>query len=197
MYLPVSVFASLWGNDFLAKAYNLKIEEAAGLNSLIFLGFVVGGPVAGFASDYLKRRRYPVFAGTFLSTVILILIIYVTSLPFLIVSVSLFLLGFFVGSQIPLYAVGREICPHEGAALGVAGINFITTIGAAVFQPFVGVLMDHFWDGSLLHGIPDYSIDTYQMALIVLPILSFLSFLLTFLIPETKCRLMEPAVKHS
>lgn len=189
MYLPVSVFASLWGNDFIAKVYNLKLEEAASLNSLIFLGFVIGGPVAGHLSDYFKRRRWPVFVGTFVSTVILLLVIYVTSIPYFITSILLFLLGFMVGSQIPLYALGREICPRECPALGVAGINFITTIGAALFQPAIGYLMDYFWDGRMMDGIADYSIHTYQLALAILPVFALVSFLLTFLIPETKCKL--------
>ncbi|MGI9553428.1 MAG: MFS transporter [Thermodesulfobacteriota bacterium] len=197
MYLPVSVFASLWGNDFIAKVYNLDIDKAARLNSLIFLGFVVGGPVAGHLSDHFKRRRWPVFVGTFAATVILLLVIYVTSIPFFIISVLLFMLGFMVGSQIPLYALGREISPRECPALGVAGINFIITIGAAFFQPAIGYLIDFFWDGSMLQGVPDYSIHTYQLALAILPIMSLISFILTFLIPETKCNLMAPRVKHS
>ena len=191
MYLPVSVFASLWGNDFISKVYNLRLEEAASLNSLIFLGFVVGGPVAGHLSDYFKRRRWPVFVGTFTSAVILLLVIYVSSLPYFITSILLFLLGFMVGSQIPLYALGREICPRECPALGVAGINFITTIGAALFQPAIGYLMDFFWDGKVLAGVPSYSIHTYRLALAILPLFALVSFLLTFLIPETKCKLSD------
>src|SRR3546814_18028168 len=50
-------FGGLWGVPYLERAHDLPKAEAAGLVSVLFVGWGIGAPVWGIVSDRLSRRR--------------------------------------------------------------------------------------------------------------------------------------------
>ncbi len=190
LFMPVSVFASLWGVAFLRYGYHLSQHDAATSTSLVFLGVAVGGPLAGYISDWLKQRRMPLIVGNLITILILFAIIYATFIPKLLLFALLFLLGMISSVEVLVFAIGKEISPPRMTGTATATTNFIVTIGAAVFQPLVGYVLDLFWDGTIKDGVPIYSVYAYQLALTLLPIVLIIGFGLTFFIPETHCRVL-------
>lgn len=188
LFLPVSVFASLWGVAFIIKSYHLSAAVGATATSLIFIGTAIGSPIVGWISDRIKSRRIPIFIGTVATTILSMVLIYVPGLPQFVILILLFLLGLCVAPQILVFAIAREISPPRSTGISTATTNFLVTIGGAVFQPLIGFLLDLHWDGTkTASGIPSYSMHDYRLALLVLPAVLFLSFLITFTIPKTKC----------
>src|SRR3546814_7921704 len=61
-------FGGLWGVPYLERAHDLPKAEAAGLVSVLFVGWGIGAPVWGIVSDRLSRRRPFIAVGGVLAT---------------------------------------------------------------------------------------------------------------------------------
>ena len=71
------------------------------------------------------------------------------------------------------------------AATVTGFLNFIVTLGAAFVQQFVGWLIKIMWDGQMAdNGLPQYRVDDYQNAMIVVILISLTSFVLAFFLPD-------------
>lgn len=189
LFLPISVFASLWGVNFMIQAYHLPPAEGATAVALLFIGSALGFPFAGWFSDRIQNRRVPLFIGISSTFVLTLILIYVPGLPLSVALSLLFLIGFCVGPQALIFAIAREISPPRSTGISTAATNFIVTIGAAIFQPLIGYLLVLYWPGTqTLPGTPFYTVQNYQFALFVLPALLFIAFLMMFAVPKTACQ---------
>ncbi len=142
VYLPITVFAELWGIPYLHNAYGIPEAQAHFANSLLFLGFTFGAPSMGFISDRIHRRKSPMLVGASGSALIMMCILYIPNLPITFLYVLMILLGFLSSSQAIIFAVGRELSATKAAGTAIATTNMIVMIGAMVLQPTVGALLD-------------------------------------------------------
>lgn len=189
--LPTTVFAELWGRLFFKTYYHFNSKLAAQATSMIFLGWAVGGPLAGFISDTIKNRRLLLFIGSFLGSVIMLTLIYGPLLPLNALFVLLFLFGVVSSVEIICFAVARENSPTALAGTAVAMTNFIV-VCAGPFQWLVGKMLD-LSRGSVVDsaGFPIYSVQDFQFALFLLPASMLMGFVLCFFIKETHCQAKE------
>lgn len=193
MFLPISVFASLWGVAFLRQSFNLTASDAAQTTSLIFIGCSVGLPLFGWWSDKIHRRRLPILIGITLVFVLSTCLIYIPNIPRLPLFIMLFFLGFFVAPQALVFAIAKELSPPRATGASTAITNCLVTAGAAVFQPLIGYFLDLHWKHVyLVNGTPQYSTNDFHHAFIVLVIVLFASVILTLFIPETRCEMIHP-----
>ncbi len=63
---PMLAFAGLWGVPFLVVRHGLEQATAAGICSLQLIAWGVGGPLLGWLSDRVGRRKAPYLTGTLL-----------------------------------------------------------------------------------------------------------------------------------
>lgn len=195
VYLPTTVFAELWGIPYLQHAHGLTHEASRFANSLIFCGFMVGAPMMGFISDKLKLRKPPMLVGATGAALMMLTVLYAPGLTETHIDILLFFLGLFYSSQCLVFAVGRELSPCEAGGTAMAMANMIVMLGAMLFQPLVGRLLDlslsRHQSPELLQSISVdklqqlYTPADYQMALSILPIGIIIAALLTFLLKET------------
>ncbi len=69
-------------------------------------------------------------------------------------------------------------------------------MGAAIFQPVIGYFLVKHWNGARdIHHAPIYTTHDFQIAFIVLVVVLAISFLLTMLLPRTRCRMIHPAYR--
>lgn len=189
-FLPITVLAGLWGTSFLEKAYYMTPEHAALADSIIFIGMSVGGPVAGWVSDHMGRRKMPMYFGSLLSALLLFTLIYEHNLSEYTLYGLLFFLGVFTGPQVLVFALGKEISPPRTTGTSAAFTNFLVTIGGLAFAPLIGFLMVHLWTGELTaQGSPLYSLMTFRESLLVLPLSALAAFVILLFIPETYCKM--------
>jgi len=185
-YMIISAFAELWGIPFLKDVRHLSPQSAAMANSAVFLGFAIGGPLMGWLSDRMSRRRLPMILGALASAVCLTAVIYIPYLHAFAVTVLLFLAGLFASSQVIVFAVGRD--NNEPALVGtaVAFTNMAVMMGGVVFQPLVGSLLDWVSEGNMVNGILVYGSHDYMIALAALPVMLVLGALfVAFFLKET------------
>ncbi len=195
VYLPTTVLAELWGIPYLKHAHHLSQEGAYFANSLLFLGFTVGAPLMGFVSDKLRRRKLPMLFGATGAGIVMLIIMYLPGLQEVHTDALMFLLGILYSTQCIVFAVGRELSPNEAAGTAMAMTNMLVMLGALLFQPLVGKLLDF----KLATHVPPhlltvlshdklrqfYTADDYQFALSIVPIGIILAAMLTFFLKET------------
>lgn len=191
LFLPLSVFSELWGIEYLRAVHHLSIDDAAMATSMIFLGWAVGGPILGLWSDRIQRRKMPILLGTFIAIVLLCLVMYCKDLPIYAIWGGFFAFGIACGVQVITFAIGRENCPLRVAGTAIATTNFLVMLWGAFFQPLVGKILDMVWAGDIVDGIPLYTAQNYQVAMIILPVGLLLGLLCTCFLKETACQQVE------
>lgn len=188
MYAPTTAFGALWGVPFLITKYGIERPEAAGIMSLLFIGWAVGSPIAGWISDHIQRRLPTMLYGSIGALIIMLVIIYGPPVPLVAMSLLLFLFGFFSSGFLAAFSIIRETNSNHICATALGFMNMMNMIGGAILQPAIGVILDRCWEGQMLNGTRVYSLANYHDALMILPVIIFLSLLLLPLIKETHCK---------
>lgn len=186
IYATTTAFGGLWGVPFLENVYGLSATEASSCISMIFVGWLVGGPVVGYISDFIPKRRTLLLWGSCLTFLTLILLLYVSSIPLFAVYLLIFLVGFFSAVQLLCFTVSVEINSKKVKASALALTNAMVAFGGSLVLPIVGLLLDFRWDGRMEDGIRVYSARDYQSALSILPLCLLLAFIFSLLLKENK-----------
>ncbi len=187
---PTMIFAELWGKQYLQTVHALGSAEASLAKTMIFLGWAIGSPLAGFISDFIGKRRLPLIIGALIVTFLLLIFLFYPNLTTAEIKIILFLVGAVSSVEVICFAIGRENCPTSLAGTAVAVTNFLV-VSFSIFQVIVGKILDFTWNGTIVEQAKVYSADNYQTAMFVLPIATFLAFLLAFFLRETHCRPYE------
>lgn len=185
-YMTTTAFAGLWGLSFVQTAYGVSKEVAGYAMSMVFAGWLVGGPLMGLWSDMIGKRILAIRMGIIGALICLVPVIYFPTIPILAVYALLFLVGLFSSAELLSFSLAIELNTMKAKATTAAFTNFLISCGDAVVQPLVGFLLDLNWSGGLDEGIRVYSTRDYQMALTCLPITLVLGFICLFLFKEDK-----------
>lgn len=187
MATPVLGFAGLWGVPYMMVAHGLDRPMAALSTSLMLIGFGLGGPLFGWASDALRRRKPPMLAGAVGMLATFWLAVYVPGLPLWQVNLLLFLNGVCQGGMVISFAVAREHNDPgvDGTTLGF--LNAISISSGAIVQPLIGWLLDLNWDGTAAGVVRLYSVAAYQTASLVFVGAGAAAIAMALCIRETYC----------
>lgn len=178
LYLPTSVFAEAWGKTYLEAVHDLTSQKAAFINSLIFLGFTIGGPINGLLSDLLHSRIKPIQYGGLLATLTISALLFIPHQPIWLLAVEATFTGIFYSVQVIVFAIGREHSPDWASGSAIAVVNMVVMLGGAIFQPLVGYILEMGWDHTVINEIPIYAISDYQRAAYLFPIALILATIL-------------------
>jgi MFS family permease len=193
-FAPVMIFGGLWGVSFTSEAFGVSSNISAQAVSLLFVGFAVGAPVLGWFSDWLGRRIVVMFWGTLLSLITISIVIYLPGLSHFLLTLLLFLFGFFISSFLLCFTMIREISLPILAATAIGFMNAFDALFGAFSDPLTGYFLDIGWDGKLLNGARVFSVAGYKMAFLTLPAYLIISLLILSRIKETFCK---PAIPSS
>ncbi|OGT22053.1 MAG: hypothetical protein A3C55_05375 [Gammaproteobacteria bacterium RIFCSPHIGHO2_02_FULL_42_13] len=188
IWAPMTAFAALWGIPFLTQADHLTPIAAADAMIFIWLGVAIGSPFIGWISDYFERRCWPLIVSAIIGLLSIMIVIYKPNLNYDLLLLLLFILGLSASGQSLVFAVIKDnnYVYHSGAANGFNNMVIVST--GAIFQPLIGKILDLTWSGSLHNGIRLYSLHSYQLALMLVPLSLFVAILMSaFFIRETNC----------
>ena len=185
-YMTTTAFAGLWGLSFVQTAYDVSKEVAGYAMSMVFAGWLVGGPLMGLWSDHIGKRKTAIRLGIIGALACLIPVIYAPFLPIAAVYVLLFCVGLFSSAELLSFSLAIELNSMRAKATTAAFTNFMISCGDAIVQPLVGFLLDFYWSGTLDEGIRVYTTRDYQMALTCLPVTLILGFICLFFFKEGK-----------
>lgn len=186
IWTPIAVFAALWGVPYLEQKYNISVIVASGLCSMIWLGIGVGSPLLGWVSDHFYNRRIALIISSALGLVATILVLYGNNISLPLMYGILFVLGLGAGGQTVSFAVVKDNNTPELVGTASGFNNLSVLIGGALFQPLVGIFLQHSGPLTKVNEVPIYSVASYNKALLVMPICYFLSIILVlFFIKES------------
>ncbi|CAM2892815.1 major facilitator membrane proteins [Legionella steigerwaltii] len=186
IWAPIAVFAALWGVPYLQEKFQISVVAASGLCSMIWIGIGVGSPLLGWFSDRIESRRIALIISAILGLFATLVLLYFPGLSYGWTPFILFVLGLGAGGQTVSFAVVKENNPPELVGTASGFNNLSVVIGGALFQPLVGYILQHTNLWHLVNGVHVYSIPSYQIALMVMPICYLVSLLIaSFLLKES------------
>jgi sugar phosphate permease len=180
-------FAGLWGVPYLTTAYGMTTSEAAGATTTVLVGWALGGPVFGAASDRIGRRKPLYVAGLAVITAAWALLLFAT-LPRPLLAVLLAVAGFFSGCMMQGFAFAKESVPPALAGTVSGVVNTGVMVGPLVLQPSVGWVLDRFWGGAVQGGARVYEVSAYRAGFVLMLAWLALSLLAVLFTRETRCR---------
>lgn len=185
LYTSLSVFAELWGIPYLQQAKHFTLPQASFATSTVFLGWAAGGPVLGFLSGYFNNQRAPLIVGSLLGAIAISIVLYVNALSITLTAVLLFLFGIAASVEPIVFAIAKDSTePYLTASACAVTNTFVMAVGM-VLQPLVGQILDLGWDGSVINGVHHHGNVTFQLALVVIPVIFVISALLTLGLRKT------------
>lgn len=187
----ILTFSGLWGVPYLISHHNLSPGTAATLTSCLLIGWAMGAPFFGWASDWLGKRKPIYIMGATVVTIGWIFILFMENLSLYPLTVALWITGFFSGCMIISFAFVMESVPRSlsGTVSGLTNMGVMT--GPMLLQPIVGNILDHYWTGDLVDGVRTYSLRAYELGFTPMIGWMFLSVILLFFTKETHCRGIE------
>ena len=174
----------LWVVPYLRDVYGLSTTGAAFYATATSLALLVSGPLTGFVSDRIvKRRKLPYTLLTACSLALwLLFVVTLGALPLAGVYALFFAMGMAGGAFVLTWPLGREVNPPHLAGIAVAVVNLGGFVGAALTQGPLGAVLDAHWTGLTLSGARVYPLEAYRtaFALCALAVLAALAFSLLF-----------------
>lgn len=186
--MPLSILGALFGVSYLVQVHELGHFKAAGIVSMIFLGFIFGSPFFGWMSDKIKRRKPPMILGSFSCLICILIILYVPHLQTGILYLLFFLLGFTSASQVigfPLIAENNR--PRVLATSNGLAVLIIAGVGYGLGLPLVGNILDFHLAKWAEQGISAPG-PAFFRALSVIPFSIFLGIVMAISVKETRCK---------
>lgn len=141
MFGVITVFASLWGSFFLEQAYGLPYLDSARMIALVPLGIAVGGPLFGFLNE--RVNTIYLIRLVSLSLFLLVLVILFWTKNTLILSISLFGMGFLGGTNILAFYIVERNVEASIRGISVGFCNALAILCGTVFQAIIGFLYSH------------------------------------------------------
>ncbi len=181
-------FAGLWGVPFLHDAYGMTRAQAALHTSFLLIGFAFGALFVGMISDRLGRRRPVMLAGivAYLLCWLPLLLLLPLAAPWS--HLLLLLMGLGAAGFTLCWSIAKEVNRPALSGTATSVVNTGVFLGAAIFQPLLGWLMDLGWDGRMADGARVYPAASHQLGLTVLFVAAVLGLVGALRSRETHCR---------
>jgi MFS family permease len=162
LFSSLTVIADLWGTAYLTKRYGVMRSDAASAAMTMYIGLAIGSLVL----PWYFEKKDKIFTGLKLSTVVLISLffsfMFIPDLPFAAAKIILFLLGLFSGAIMMSFTGAALETTKETSGLTISIVNAFNMFGGAILSQTVGGLLEHQWDGALLDGVPQYSLEMFD-----------------------------------
>lgn len=185
LFAPTAAFAEFWGTSYLTHVQGLHFAIAANAVGTIFIGWAVGGPITGWLSDFLQKRKpILVFTGI-LSLLFLSLVLFLPHIPATMIFILLFCYGFCNSGMAISYTVSKEISPVKTSATAIGFTNMASILIGSALQPLIGLLLDLNWKHKMVNGVRFYSSANYHTAISILPICFVIALIAVIFLKES------------
>jgi MFS family permease len=186
MFLPLCVFGELWGTPYLMQRFGISNEIASYGGTVVFVGYAVGCLLSAKLSDYWQSRRKVMSLSVTWTFIGFGVVLYAPGLSFYAVLAVMLASGIGAGLSILYITTVQENNPRKYSATSVGFTNALCMTSGFIFQPLLGKLLDHSWDGSFnASGAPAYTLNDYQFALTAVLFAFLLGRVIMFFVKET------------
>lgn len=187
LFGPTAVIGESIGPAYLEYGRGLSLHTAAFATGLIFIGWGIGGPVAGWLSDRMGKRKPLMIISAACGLILTSLFVFYPHMNATTAYIIFFLFGFTNTGVAIAYAVSTEIQKPNVVGTSIAFTNMISIFVGASMQPIVGWLIDQA-SGARAYHVETLTHTDFQAGLQILPISSLVALMLAFTVKETWCR---------
>lgn len=185
IYAPTDVMGEFWGKEFVLKIHNLDSYQASSTISYLFLGWGIGGPVAGWLADHVGRKPVMIVSAI-CGSILLPIAFYVPGLSVTLLSIIMFLYGVTNTGLIASYTAAGELHDKALGGFSMAIANMMSVLLGAALMPVIGKLLD--WHASMhigAQGILEHTAQDYQRSTYIIPICLVSAILCALFTKET------------
>ncbi|NDH68022.1 MAG: MFS transporter [Gammaproteobacteria bacterium] len=190
LYAPTTVIGESMGPAYLAYGRGLTVHCAAFAVGLIFIGWVIGGPIFGHLSDKIGKRKPLMMLSGICGVIFTSAFVYFPFLSPFMVCVIFFLYGVTNNGVALAYAMSTELSQRVVIGTAIAFTNMMSIFVGAGLQPLVGFLVDRH-AGTRGYHVDLLRLTDFQAGLWLLPIFSVIACSLVLTIKETHCKRIE------
>jgi len=181
-------FGGLWGVPWLSNVYGYSTVEAAGIVSMLFAGWAIFSPLAGWASDRMGRRNPILILGSIVTLAAFSIVIFYTPENTYLLMAMIFITGVGGCAMTASFSSVKELNSLEYSSTALGLMNMFVVGSGAVMQPLIGWLLDMNWSGTMIDGARVYSENAYRLAFSSLLIVTAAACIGTTILRETRCR---------
>jgi MFS family permease len=188
LFIPTTIFDMIWGVRFLQDAHGIEYGAAVMRSASVPLGWIIGCPLLGLASDRLGRRKPIIIGGGIVLLTCLAWILYGRPgvfPPYVLGLVA----GIASGAAMLPYTVIKEANPPRVSGTATGVVNFLNFTFSALLGPVFGWLLMEVSGGAARIGL-----EAYQTAFEPLLYGVVLAIVLTFFLNETGSAARPPAL---
>lgn len=187
LFAPTAVIGESFGPAFLQYGRGLSAHAAAFAVGLIFIGWGLGGPLSGWLSDKMGRRRPIMLASAWIGLILSSIIVFYPNIDEPMAYVLLFVFGFTNTGVAIAYAVSTEIQSRSVIGTSIAFTNMASIFVGASLQPIVGFLVGRV-AGTRSYSVESLLLTDFQAGFRILPLCSFVALVLAYRVKETYCK---------
>jgi sugar phosphate permease len=187
LFGPTAVIGESYGPAFLQYGWNLSAHQAASAIGFIFIGWGVGGPLLGWISDSVGKRKPFMILSALCTFVMTIVMIYFPLKQAGMAYVLFFVFGLTNSGVGLAYALSTELSSRAVVGSAIAFTNMASIFVGASLQPLVGRMIDKVAGVRSFH-VDSLSLSDFQQPLALLVLCSGVALGLAFMVKETYCR---------
>lgn len=190
LFGPTAVIGESIGPAYLQYGRDLTAHTAAFATGLIFIGWGIGGPLTGWVSDKIGRRKPLMIFSALCGMCFTSIFVFYPQMDKHFAYILFFVFGLTNTGVAIAYAVSTELHHRKVIGISIAFTNMISIFIGALMQPLVGKLVD------LVAGARAYDVETlkltdFQFGLQILPLCSLVALILALTVKETYCKPVE------
>lgn len=189
MNLPLFVL-STWGAPYSIKTHNFTQVQATLAISMLFIGMMIGSPLAGAISDKIKLRKLPMIIGAILAIVAMLIIMFTPTAPLWVVSCQFLFIGTVMGSQVIGYPVITENNPSTITATATS-LGSILIMSGGMLIPIYSWLLNLSNTVTTTGNFTAYLSSDFTRANCLMLIGLIIALIASLLIKETRCNQLQ------
>jgi sugar phosphate permease len=186
LFAPTAVIGEALGAAYLEFGRGLNAHKAAFTVGLIFLGWGLGGPLSGWLSDRIGRRKPIMIASAVCGLILVSWMVFAPTLGKTTAYVVFFIFGLTNTGVAIAYAVSTELHHRTVVGITIAFTNMMAIFVGAALQPLTGYFIDRA-AGPRAYDLEQVLLSDFQVGLQMLPVCSLIALLLSFMVKETYC----------
>lgn len=190
LFAPTAVLGEAIGPAYLQFGQGLSASTAAFAIGLVFIGWGIGGPVTGYISDKIGKRKPMMIMSAIIGTILSSIMVFYPHLSASFAYLLFFAFGLTNTGVAIAYAVSTEIQSRGVIGTCIAFTNMASIFIGATLQPMVGRLID-MTAGSRSYHVEQLMFQDFQAGLRILPLCSLIALWLAFMVKETYCKPIE------
>lgn len=190
LYMPLSILGALWGESYVSTLTGSDKVAAAGAVSMLYVGWMVGGPLAGWYSDRTGVRRNLLLAAGVATFLVSLLFVSVPHLSLPAAYALLLVLGLASCPQVVCFVTAVEHNPPAVAGTAIAATNMMIMLLGGLGEWAFGAILDTFGTGGETGAIPEAA---YRKAILLLPVVSACGVAAAYFLKESFQKAERPA----